>query len=118
MVTLPLPTVSDCTDGAPSTSRLPSGRLCTFMITTLSVLVIAPLSPSAYRDPFQRTVYRPDEYPKPKMSCPTCTLIDFAVAPRGAVSPKVQPIELASRSFVERAMADRSTKTLCGATRR
>src|SRR4029453_5475440 len=88
------------------------------MITTLSALVIARLSPSAYRDPFQRTVYRPEVYPKSKMSCPTRTLTALAVGPRGASSLNVQPMELALRSFVDFAMVDRFTKTLCGAPRR
>jgi hypothetical protein len=113
-----LPTVSDCTEGAPRTSRLPSGWLRTFMITTLSALVIAPLSPSAYRDPFHRTVYRPEVYPKSNVSCPTRTLTALAAGPRGASSLNVQPMERAMGSFVDFAILERFTKTLCGATRR
>ena len=88
------------------------------MITTLSALVIAPLSPSAYRDPFQRTVYRPEVYLKSKVSCPTRTLTALAVGPRGASSLNVQPMDLALASFVDFAILSRLTKTLCGATRR
>src|SRR5215207_491405 len=88
------------------------------MITILSASVIVPLSPSAYRDPFQRTVYRPEAYPKSNVSRATRTLTVLVVLPRGAVSLKVQPIAVALPRFVDFAILARFTKTLCGAARR
>src|SRR5688572_25778581 len=88
------------------------------MITTLSALVITPLSPSAYRDPFQRTMYRLEVYLKLNVSCPTRTFTVSIGAPCGAASLKVQPMDLASASLLDCAILSRLTKTLCGATRR
>ena len=46
------------------------------------------------------------------------TFIAFAVAPGGAASLNVQPMDLALASSVDFAILSRLTKTLCGATRR
>ena len=63
-------------------------------------------------------MYRPEVYPKSKVSCPTWTLTVLAAGPRDGSSLNIQPMELALGSLVAFAILERSTKTLCGATLR
>src|SRR5689334_5032671 len=99
MVTAPVPTVSDITDGEPITSWLPSGWSRTDITTTLSVVVVFPFSPSWYVFPRQVTTYEPFAKSKPKVSLPIFAVgcgAEGALDQCGSPTAKVQPMSCAA----------------------